>query len=94
MAVVQDPDGNKIIIHKLKPENEKEPLMIKEVAFVAIAVSDEERAREILSGNSRAEADHDRNGRRVGRIRSWADDNRCWLSSGLETVTRWDHGRF
>jgi predicted enzyme related to lactoylglutathione lyase len=24
MAVVQDPDGNKIIIHKLKPENEKE----------------------------------------------------------------------
>ncbi len=25
MAVVKDPDGNKIIIHKLKPENEKEP---------------------------------------------------------------------
>jgi len=25
MAVVQDPDGNKLIIHKLKPENEKEP---------------------------------------------------------------------
>jgi len=25
MAVVMDPDGNKIIIHKLKPENEKEP---------------------------------------------------------------------
>jgi predicted enzyme related to lactoylglutathione lyase len=25
MAVVQDPDGNKIIIHKLKPENEKGP---------------------------------------------------------------------
>lgn len=25
MAVVQDPDGNKIIIHKLKPENEKQP---------------------------------------------------------------------
>jgi len=25
MAVVQDPDGNKIIIHKLKPEEEKEP---------------------------------------------------------------------
>ena len=24
MAVVQDPDGNKLIIHKLKPENEKE----------------------------------------------------------------------
>ncbi len=23
MAVVQDPDGNKVIIHKLKPENEK-----------------------------------------------------------------------
>ena len=23
MAVVHDPDGNKIIIHKLKPENEK-----------------------------------------------------------------------
>jgi len=23
--VVQDPDGNKLIIHKLKPENEKEP---------------------------------------------------------------------
>ncbi len=23
MAVVQDPDGNKLIIHKLKPENEK-----------------------------------------------------------------------
>ena len=23
MAVIQDPDGNKIIIHKLKPENEK-----------------------------------------------------------------------
>ena len=25
MAVVQDPDGNKLIIHKVKPENEKEP---------------------------------------------------------------------
>jgi predicted enzyme related to lactoylglutathione lyase len=25
MAVVQDPDGNKVIIHKLKPEGEKEP---------------------------------------------------------------------
>ena len=24
MAVVRDPDGNKLIIHKLKPENEKE----------------------------------------------------------------------
>jgi predicted enzyme related to lactoylglutathione lyase len=24
MAVVQDPDGNKLMIHKLKPENEKE----------------------------------------------------------------------
>jgi predicted enzyme related to lactoylglutathione lyase len=24
MAVVQDPDGNKLIIHKLKPENERE----------------------------------------------------------------------
>lgn len=23
MALVQDPDGNKLIIHKLKPENEK-----------------------------------------------------------------------
>jgi hypothetical protein len=23
MAVVQDPDGNKLIIHKLKPKNEK-----------------------------------------------------------------------
>ena len=25
MAVVQDPDGNKMMIHKLNPENEKEP---------------------------------------------------------------------
>jgi predicted enzyme related to lactoylglutathione lyase len=25
MAVVQDPDGNKMMIHKLKPDNEKEP---------------------------------------------------------------------
>src|SRR5262249_17363757 len=25
MAVIADPDGNKIIIHKLKPKNEKEP---------------------------------------------------------------------
>ena len=24
MAIVQDPDGNKLMIHKLKPENEKE----------------------------------------------------------------------
>ena len=27
MAVVQDPDGNKLIIHKLKSENEKEPCL-------------------------------------------------------------------
>lgn len=27
MAVVQDPDGNKVIIHKLKPENEKTPCL-------------------------------------------------------------------
>ena len=25
MAIIQDPDGNNIVIHKLKPENEKEP---------------------------------------------------------------------
>jgi predicted enzyme related to lactoylglutathione lyase len=25
MAIVQDPDGNNIVIHKLKPENEKQP---------------------------------------------------------------------
>ena len=25
MAVVQDPDGNKLMIHKLKPESEKKP---------------------------------------------------------------------
>jgi predicted enzyme related to lactoylglutathione lyase len=25
MAVVQDPDGNKLMIHKLKPANEKQP---------------------------------------------------------------------
>ena len=25
MAVVQDPDGNKLMIHKLKPESEKQP---------------------------------------------------------------------
>jgi predicted enzyme related to lactoylglutathione lyase len=24
MAIVQDPDGNKLMIHKLKPDNEKE----------------------------------------------------------------------
>jgi len=27
MAVVQDPDGNKLMIHKLKPENEKQPCL-------------------------------------------------------------------
>ena len=27
MAVIHDPDGNKLIIHKLKPENEKEPCL-------------------------------------------------------------------
>jgi predicted enzyme related to lactoylglutathione lyase len=25
MAIIQDPDGNNIAIHKLKPENEKQP---------------------------------------------------------------------
>ena len=25
MAVIKDPDGNQIVIHKLKPENEKDP---------------------------------------------------------------------
>jgi predicted enzyme related to lactoylglutathione lyase len=27
MAIIKDPDGNNIIIHKLKPENEKEPCL-------------------------------------------------------------------
>ncbi len=27
IAVVQDPDGNKLMIHKLKPENEKQPCL-------------------------------------------------------------------
>jgi predicted enzyme related to lactoylglutathione lyase len=27
MAVIGDPDGNNIVIHKLKPENEKEPCL-------------------------------------------------------------------
>jgi len=25
MAIIKDPDGNQIVIHKLKPENEKDP---------------------------------------------------------------------
>ena len=25
MAIINDPDGNQIVIHKLKPENEKDP---------------------------------------------------------------------
>ena len=27
MAIIRDPDGNNIVIHKLKPENEKEPCL-------------------------------------------------------------------
>ena len=27
MAIIHDPDGNQIVIHKLKPENEKEPCL-------------------------------------------------------------------
>ncbi len=27
MAIINDPDGNNIVIHKLKPENEKEPCL-------------------------------------------------------------------
>ena len=27
MAIIQDPDGNNIVIHKLKAENEKEPCL-------------------------------------------------------------------
>jgi len=27
MAIIKDPDGNNIVIHKLKPENEKEPCL-------------------------------------------------------------------
>src|SRR5437868_1789607 len=27
MAIIKDPDGNNIVIHKLKPENEKEPYL-------------------------------------------------------------------
>jgi hypothetical protein len=26
MAIIADPDGNNIVIHKLKPENEKQPV--------------------------------------------------------------------
>ena len=57
MAVVQDPDGNKIIIHKLKPENEKGPAMIKEVAFVAVAVSRLRDVAKILRGDARVKAE-------------------------------------
>lgn len=27
MAIIHDPDGNQIVIHKLKPENEKQPCL-------------------------------------------------------------------
>ena len=27
MAIIQDPDGNNIVIHKLKPQNEKQPCL-------------------------------------------------------------------
>lgn len=27
MAIIGDPDGNNIVIHKLKPENEKQPCL-------------------------------------------------------------------
>jgi hypothetical protein len=27
MAIIKDPDGNHIVIHQLKPENEKQPCL-------------------------------------------------------------------
>ena len=67
MAVVQDPDGNKMMIHKLKPKKRKTP-MINEVAFVAIAVSDKERARKFYQETLELKPARTANGRRMGRV--------------------------
>ena len=68
--------------------------MIKEVAFVAIAVSDKERARKFYQETLELKPSANPTGRRMGRVRSWRNHNRCWLSSGVETVTRRNDDRF
>ena len=88
MAVVQDPDGNKIIIHKLKSK-----MITNEVAFIAIAVSDKERARKFYQETLELKpATTGMDGAWV-EYESWPDDDRSWLSSGLETVARRNNRR-
>ena len=67
--------------------------MMKEVAFVAIAVSDHARARkfyektlELVPGPTASEG-------AWSGIRSRRHDDRGWLSSCLATFARWNNGR-
>ena len=68
--------------------------MIKEVAFVAVAVSDKERARKFYQETLELKPARTQLDGAWVEYRSWPNHNRCWLSSGVETVTRRYHDRF
>ncbi len=67
--------------------------MIKEVAFVAVAVSDLAKARKFYEETLELKAGIGTGRWCVGGIRSWRDDDRRRLSPGLATVARRHDGR-
>ena len=68
-------------------------MITNEVAFIAIAVSDKERARKFYQETLELKPTRTQMDGAWIEYRSRADDDRCWLSSGLAAVTRWDNGR-
>ena len=62
-------------------------MITNEVAFVAIAVSDKERARKFYQEILELTPSSTQMDGAWVEYRSWPGHNRCWLSSGLETIT-------
>ena len=69
-------------------------MITNEVAFIAIAVSDKERARKFYQETLELKPSRTQMDGAWVEYDLGANHNRCRLPSGVETVTRWNNDRF
>ena len=68
-------------------------MITNEVAFVAIAVSDKERARKFYQETLELKPTSTQMDGGWVEYRSWPDHDRSRLSPGMATFARWNHRR-
>ena len=66
-------------------------MITNEVAFIAIAVSDKDRARKFYQETLELTPTRTQMEGAWVEYRSWRDDNRSRLSPGVATIPRWNN---